>query len=912
MRNFRTLLLLPILMFCLTGVRAQQVSADAANQLFAAGRYHDAIPMYRQLLDRYTDDPTYNYRLGVCYFLSNDDLGTAYKYLKVASTKDVPNKVYFYLGEVCRFLYRFDESLSYYKRFMVNGASPDVPSQSLELAASAASNGLSLLKYSAKVGPVAKAEVAAADFYQTYDTYPVHAGFGEVPSDLKTLLDTKKGLHSLIFSHVDGGRVGDVSVYTSYGQGETSSKDLYYIQKGADGRWSRPQRLPSTINSPFDEDYAYMCPDNRTLYFASKGIYSIGGYDIYRVTFNSEKQEWGSPENLGFPINSPYDDYLFVPSQDGKTACFASTREVKHDGNLMVFKVDGVDNPIRLELSSEAALAMQRLDVKVESAATSGDAVDEKPSGDDAPAATDGFGLLPEYRKVKVALANNEALTDSTAKKIERLRGVWSSMSDSTRKDVEQLIVFNEKQLMDLGSIHEQLLNRASSLERDFLSGKIKVEVSKTPPVNEWFVQDEMLSVYLVKSQLDRLASSPLRIGQAMVLADSASAISVQIQDLQQILAAAADSSEREDAKRKVDELKRGAVSAIKRLNSAWVPFYTAYYEVMSQLVQSVPATSKVDSTLLQGAQKSYLSAKAIRNDATAADGTLYIDYQKIAEAYQNEQKSLNQLSLYLAQLASKKNLSDSLLAVLNPPVDRDLPAESVATSGDDGFGVIKRSEVAIPDFVFSAPSNSGEFAVNTTASYSDQNPMPTYKSLPLGVVYSYQLGSFSQQLTYSLFRFSPMFYEPVSGGAGKKVFSGIFSSYASALSKLSQAKDNGFKDAFIVAFLDRRIVSLAKARQLEGKRAAGSKEISPAATVMFRVVIGSFPGEMPKNIKDIVGTLLSDKEVIKSALSDGSMTYSIGNFDTFDQAISLKNKLVSEGVVEAFITRVELNQTEQ
>jgi len=314
------------------------------------------------------------------------------------------------------------------------------------------------------------------------------------------------------------------------------------------------------------------------------------------------------------------------------------------------------------------------------------------------------------------------------------------------------------------------------------------------------------------------------------------------------------------------------------------------------------------DTLLIGGAQRSFLSAKGIRNGVVSG-GDFFIDYQKVEEAYLNEQKSLNQLSLYLARVANEKSIADSLSTVLNPSKEGVQPDAVVEETSD--FGSVKRDNVDIPLIIFSAPTNSGEFAVNTTASYDQKNPMPTVKSLPMGVVYSFQLGVFSQDLNYTLFKFSPMFYETVGGG--KRVFAGIFNSYASAQSRIAQVKENGFKDAFIVAFADKKVVPLVKAKALEAKKATDGKQPAAAlSAAMFRVVVGTFAGEIPRNIKEIVEKLLSDKEIIKSPMADGLITYSIGNFDTFEQAISFKNKLISEGIVEAFVTKIDLNPNGQ
>ena len=80
----------------------------------------------------------------------------------------------------------------------------------------------------------------------------------------------------------------------------------------------------------------------------------------------------------------------------------------------------------------------------------------------------------------------------------------------------------------------------------------------------------------------------------------------------------------------------------------------------------------------------------------------------------------------------------------------------------------------------------------------------------------------------------------------------------------------------------------------------------------MFRVVLGTFNKELPSNIKKIAEGYLGDKEIIRSDLADGSTTFSIGNFDNFEQAISIKDKLISEGLVEAFVTKIDLNQAAQ
>ena len=68
----------------------------------------------------------------------------------------------------------------------------------------------------------------------------------------------------------------------------------------------------------------YLHPDGVTLYYSGKGNNSMGGYDIFKSTFENGK--WQSPVNLGYPINGPDDDAFFVVSGSANCAYFASEK----------------------------------------------------------------------------------------------------------------------------------------------------------------------------------------------------------------------------------------------------------------------------------------------------------------------------------------------------------------------------------------------------------------------------------------------------------------------------------------------------------------------------------------------------------------------------------------------------------
>ena len=104
--------------------------------------------------------------------------------------------------------------------------------------------------------------------------------------------------------------------------------DLYYSTFDYNAlEWNTPVNLGPSINTPYDETDPVLMTDGRTIYFSSNSTKSIGGFDIFKASFNDERAIWGEPQSLGLPINSPLDETSFVVSKEGDIAYFDSNRE---------------------------------------------------------------------------------------------------------------------------------------------------------------------------------------------------------------------------------------------------------------------------------------------------------------------------------------------------------------------------------------------------------------------------------------------------------------------------------------------------------------------------------------------------------------------------------------------------------
>lgn len=83
-------------------------------------------------------------------------------------------------------------------------------------------------------------------------------------------------------------------------------------------------QMVTAVNSKFNEGPIYCHLDGETMYIASNGNETIGGYDIF--VSKKVQGQWTKPVNLGYPINTPYDDFFFASTANGKFAYIASNR----------------------------------------------------------------------------------------------------------------------------------------------------------------------------------------------------------------------------------------------------------------------------------------------------------------------------------------------------------------------------------------------------------------------------------------------------------------------------------------------------------------------------------------------------------------------------------------------------------
>jgi len=113
-----------------------------------------------------------------------------------------------------------------------------------------------------------------------------------------SLSDDGKSLY--FASDMPGGK-GGIDIYVAYRQGEN---------------WSKPMNLGAKINTAGDEIYPFISKKGE-LFFSSDGWPGYGGFDIFKSV--EKDKQWGEPENMKRPINSPKNDIAFTGHQEDES-----------------------------------------------------------------------------------------------------------------------------------------------------------------------------------------------------------------------------------------------------------------------------------------------------------------------------------------------------------------------------------------------------------------------------------------------------------------------------------------------------------------------------------------------------------------------------------------------------------------
>ncbi|HLW30593.1 MAG TPA: hypothetical protein VKX29_07035 [Brumimicrobium sp.] len=337
------------LLFFLIGsfqLSAQETKEDIekkALSYFQNEQFIEATPLYLRLLSLEPRNPNYNYRYGTCLLFNSNEKQDAFKYLNysVQKSDEVENEAFYYLAKAYHLTYQFDKAIENFKIYKQKAGNRAIAKLDVDRQIEMCRNGKSLMANVSEIIVLKKTKIDKKSFFRIYDLKDI-GGELIVTEEFQNRQDKRNNHVPLIHFPSNSNRI----YYSSYGD-NGDNKDIYVRTRLPDGTWSKEQPVFGNVNTKYNEDYPYMHPTGKYLYFSSEGHNSMGGYDVFRSRYDAETNSFGPPENMDISISSPSNDFLYIVDSLDRYAYFASQRESESD-QVHVYNVRVERFPIQM------------------------------------------------------------------------------------------------------------------------------------------------------------------------------------------------------------------------------------------------------------------------------------------------------------------------------------------------------------------------------------------------------------------------------------------------------------------------------------------------------------------------------------------------------------------------------------
>jgi hypothetical protein len=303
---------------------------------FDEKNYVGALPLFEELLRSQPMDPGYQYYTGVCLVMLNSNLEESIQLLRSASNANYNPLAWYYLGRALHLQYYFDDAIKAYSNLILNGKTTEIKSLDVERQIEMCRNGIEFTR-AGKPLQVQSSRTVPAEQLQSVGEINGSGKLLKKPVEFSSKTDLNAGFQSWMFMPFYT-EINDFIYVTGYEKGQKNQKQIFRIKNMNNEIWGIPEILDEPVNTPYDEEFPYFDVKTAVLYFSSKGHSSMGGYDIFKSVYDWNSKTWTKPENLGFPINTPYDDFAFITDGFSTSASFASTRN-SGPNRVIIYKI---------------------------------------------------------------------------------------------------------------------------------------------------------------------------------------------------------------------------------------------------------------------------------------------------------------------------------------------------------------------------------------------------------------------------------------------------------------------------------------------------------------------------------------------------------------------------------------------
>ncbi len=816
--------------------QSSKPDANEAIRLFKAGEFSEALPMFESLFNDYSKEPRYNYYFGACLVETNTNLSQAAKCLKYAGLKNFNKELYYYLGRSYQLLYEFSEAIDAFKQYLkLSGLTGEFRRQVL--------TGIGESQFGLNIATkIFTLKVVRQD---TVDMENLLSAYS-LSSDMGKLMENTDFFESGI--DPDGVMFmterQDMVLFTLK-LNESQDKDLYRMDKLIDG-WGENIKLAGDVNTKFSELYPVLHTDGVTLYFSSNREGGLGGYDIYKATYNAQTKSFENITNMGIPFNSPRDDFFFVPDDYKNQAWFASNRSTT-DGRVIVYSIVWDNSVVRNSVSDmyvvrEASVLEPDMNLAKKTGAR-----DKSTSTNFKAKSIAEIHFIVadtlEYTQFSDFLSSQalsefkqgaklSAKKDSLTQVMKEKRRLYSlTRSDSERNKLVNEILSLEKQTYAFDDAIEEYNYRARNYEQEKVrelirQGKYKRSVALPKSINSNAINSEIvipehLTIYtndefgrrlLTLSGLyDRLFSAPevAKLQYADSLFVYGNSLNLESSKMLEKVAQSAETPEMklprpfkgsvnqnnqvvesEVSMKKSRELKKQALLLYhKSLDIK----YQVYRQKYRELKSAQPKIADYEYIMSSNGDAFTFYKSA---DEVLSIGLVGIDNETFEKAGSLKRNAV-------------ENQEKGLLHYLDILDGKKQPIPLNVAKAHTPNPIVEKANVSKPISVNTSIDSAGK-AISQTALPASVESKPIYKI---------QIGVFRNQPELNGLPNDALVTKELLPDSGlTKYYVGLYQTYAQAIAKISSIRDGGFDGAFVVAFVNQKAISMSLARDLEGK----------------------------------------------------------------------------------------------
>ena len=299
-------------------VAAQKITDG--ETFFNNGEYEQALTVYQTLLKKKPADGLLNFKAARCLYELQRPLEAEPYFVKAAEKK--LEKAYRFLGEIYFYDYKFAKAVEAYDAYLEFSPSD---SSDVEILRDKAQIGAKMIERVEDIA-VLDSAVMPKNEILSYFRRHLNKNLGQIGT-FSEIFQTTKGKEW--YGFVSGRK--DRIIYAEQNGKNT---DLYISYRLLDG-WNKSVPLSANINTDKNENYPFVLADGITIYFASEGHESLGGYDIFMSRFNTSTNDYLPPQNVGMPFNSPFNDYCLIIDEMSNVGWFVTDRYQKEDSVII-------------------------------------------------------------------------------------------------------------------------------------------------------------------------------------------------------------------------------------------------------------------------------------------------------------------------------------------------------------------------------------------------------------------------------------------------------------------------------------------------------------------------------------------------------------------------------------------------